>query len=125
MHVIEQQQPQATPIPGVAHTTLAGEAEGLKQLSVWRQVMAPGGATPPHTHDCDEIVLCQAGRGEIHIAGRAYPFGADCTIVLPRGTPHQIFNTGTVPMETLGIFGATPVGTFGPDGDALALPWRT
>jgi hypothetical protein len=27
--------------------------------------------------------------------------------------------------EIIGIFGATPVATYGPDGQALALPWRS
>lgn len=125
MNVIEQHAPEATPIPGVAHATWAGSGDGLSQLSLWRQSIAPGAATPPHSHDCDEVVLCHAGRGEVHIDGQPHRFSTDCTIVLPRGVPHQIFNTGEVPMEILGIFGATPVGTFLPDGSALALPWRT
>jgi hypothetical protein len=38
---------------------------------------------------------------------------------------HQIFNVGAMPMEVVGVFGGTPVGTFLPDGSALELPWRT
>jgi len=45
--------------------------------------------------------------------------------VLPKGRPHQILATGTAPLEILGVFGGSPVGTFLPDGEALALPWRT
>ena len=125
MYVIEQTRPAAAPIPGVAHATWAGRDEGLQQLSVWRQTLAPGAATPPHSHDCDEVVLCQAGRGELHIDGAVHAFGADCTLVLPRGRLHQIFCTGALPLEIVGIFGATPVGTYLPDGAALALPWRS
>jgi quercetin dioxygenase-like cupin family protein len=125
MNVIPQTRPVPSAIPGVAHTTWAGEADGLRQLSVWRQTMAPGAATPPHQHDSDELVLCLAGSGELRLGDQVQPFGADTTLVLPRGLPHQIVNTGTVPMETIGIFGATPVGTFGTDGTPLALPWRS
>lgn len=125
MYVIEQTPPQPAPIPGVAHATWAGHDDGLAQLSVWRQSVAAGGATPPHSHDCDEVVLCQSGQGEVHIDGKAHRFGADCTIVLPKGVQHQIFNTGSLPMEIVGVFGGTPVGTFLPDGSALPLPWRT
>jgi len=103
----------------------AGQAEGLQQLSLWRQTMAPGSATPQHSHDCDEIVLCLAGWGELHIDGQAHRFGANSTLVLPRGVPHQIFASGPMPLETLGVFGATPVATFGPAGETLALPWRS
>ncbi|WP_425259311.1 cupin domain-containing protein [Rubrivivax sp. RP6-9] len=125
MHVIEQQRPQATPIPGVEHATWAGRADGLSQLSLWRQTLAPSAATPPHGHDCDEVVLCIAGEGEVHSEGRVQRFGADTTVVLPRGRLHQIFNVGSVPLEILGIFAATPVATQLPDGQALELPWRS
>ena len=125
MHVIEQTHPAATAIPGIAHVTWAGQADGLTELSVWRQSMAPGAATPPHSHDCDEVVLCLAGWGELHSDGEVRRFGADTTLVLPRGRVHQIFNVGPMPLETLGIFAATPVPTRLPDGEALALPWRT
>lgn len=125
MYVIEQTRPAPAPIPGIAHATWAGEAEGLKQISIWRQTLAPGAATPPHTHDCDEVVLCEAGEGELHVDGQAHAFRAGCTLVLPKGTLHQIFSTGSDPLTVTGVFGATPVGTFLPDGQALALPWRS
>lgn len=125
MTVIAQTLPEPTALPGVAHTTWVGQAEGLTQLSMWRQTMAPGAATPPHDHDCDEVVLCLAGHGEVHIDGVVHRFGPASTIVLPKGRAHQIFNTGSSPLETLGVFGSTPVATRGPDGLALALPWRT
>jgi mannose-6-phosphate isomerase-like protein (cupin superfamily) len=116
MHVIEQPRPSAAPIPGVAHATWAGQDHGLAQLSLWRQTLAPGAATPPHR---------LAGWGELHVDGRVERFGADTTLVLPRGGTHQIFNTGALPLEILGIFGATPVATYLPDGEPLALPWRS
>ncbi len=125
MYVIEQSRPSPAPIPGVAHATWAGQDEGLKQISIWRQTLAPGAATPPHHHDCDEVVLCQSGWGELHVDGQVHKFTADCTLVLPRGSAHQIFSLGPMPLEIIGVFGATPVGTFLPDGEALALPWRS
>ena len=125
MSVIHQTRPQPAAIPGVAHATWAGRDDGLEQLSIWRQTLAPGAATPPHSHDCDEVVLCQAGWGELHVDGEVQRFGPDCTLVLPRGKPHQIFCTGAMPLEIVGIFGATPVRTLGPDGAVMELPWRT
>jgi mannose-6-phosphate isomerase-like protein (cupin superfamily) len=125
MIVIEQTPPQASPLPGIAHATWAGAADGLRALSIWRQSMAPGAATPPHSHDCDEVVLCLSGWGEVHIDGEVQRFGADSTIVLPRGHVHQLFNTGPMALQTIGIFAATPVATHLPDGQAIDLPWRT
>ncbi|WP_119154797.1 cupin domain-containing protein [Caldimonas tepidiphila] len=125
MYVIEQTRPQTTPIPGVAHVTWAGRDDGLQDLSVWRQSLAPGAATPPHRHDCDEVVLCLSGRGEVHIEGEAYRFGADTTVVLPKARVHQIFNVGAQPLEILAVFPSTPVQAVLPDGQAMELPWRS
>lgn len=125
MVVIQQPRPEPSPLPGVAHATWAGQADGLQQLSLWRQTLAPGAATPPHRHACDEVVLCLSGWGEVHIDGQAHRFGADTTIVLPRDRDHQLFNVGTMPLEIVGIFAATPVATHLPDGQPLDLPWRT
>lgn len=125
MYVIEQDRPAPTPIPGIAHSTLAGAANGLRELSVWRQTLAPGAASPPHRHDCDEVVLCHSGWGELHIDGRVERFGADSTVILPGGRVHQLFNVGPEPLEITGVFAATPVATYLPDGAALELPWRS
>ena len=125
MHVFDQARPEPTSIPGVAHATWAGSAEGLRQLSLWRQTLAPGAATPPHSHDCDEVVMCHAGRGEVHVGGKVHAFGRDQTVILPRDQVHQIFNTGASQLEILGVFGATPVKVYLPDATELAVPWRS
>jgi quercetin dioxygenase-like cupin family protein len=125
MYVIDQPSPTPAPIPGLAHATWAGHDDGLQQLSLWRQTLAAGAATPPHRHDCDEVVLCLSGWGELHIDGQAQRFGADSTLVLPAGSEHQIFCVGPMALEIIGIFGATPVSTYTLDGQALDLPWRT
>ena len=125
MNVIEQQRPAATEIPGCAHVTLAGHADGLSELSLWRETLSPGASTPLHRHDCDEVVLCLGGFGEVHSEGRIERFGVDCTVVLPKHREHQIFNVGPGPLDTIGVFAATPVMTREPDGAPMALPWRT
>ena len=125
MYVHPQTRPTASPIPGLDHATWAGSPTGLTQLSLWRQSVAPGAATPPHRHDCDEIVLCSGGWGELHIGGEAHRFGADTTLTIPRNALHQIFNVGPQPLEITGVFAATPVEVFLPDGSKLALPWQS
>lgn len=125
MNVHDQTRPVDSPIPGIAHATWAGQADGLQQISIWRQTLAPGAATPPHHHDCDEVVLCLSGWGEVHTEGSVRRFGADNTVVLPKGRDHQLFNVGPQPLEIVGLFGATPVLTMLPDGNAIDLPWRT
>jgi len=125
MIVIQQHHPEPTPIAGIEHSTWAGAADGLSQLSVWRQTLAPGAASPPHRHDCDEVVMCLAGCGEVHTEGQVHRFGADTTLALPGHKVHQLFNVGPLPLELLAVLAATPVHTEFPDGQTIDLPWRT
>jgi mannose-6-phosphate isomerase-like protein (cupin superfamily) len=125
MNVHHQSRPEPTPIPGVAHITWAGSAEGLSQLSLWRQTLAPGAATPDHHHDCDELLLCLSGWGELHMAGAVQRFSADQTVVLPRGCDHQIINPGPMPLEIVAVLAATPVAVALSSGEPLELPWRS
>jgi mannose-6-phosphate isomerase-like protein (cupin superfamily) len=126
MQVITNAPPAASPIPGIHHTTLAGSDQGLKQLSIWQQIVAPGGATPPHTHDCEEVVMCTAGRGEVLLGdGRRLEFRANQTLVIPAHELHQILNCGDEPLHSFGVFGRSPVNAFLPDGQVLDLPWPT
>jgi mannose-6-phosphate isomerase-like protein (cupin superfamily) len=125
MYVQAPRDLPASPIPGIAHLTLARHGEGLEGLSVWKQSIAPGQGTPPHRHDCEEVVVVLEGHGELRIEGGRLPFGPGATLVLPCAVDHQIVNTGDAPLTMVATFGATPVGTFDPAGEALALPWPT
>jgi mannose-6-phosphate isomerase-like protein (cupin superfamily) len=125
MYVNENRSRPAAGIPGIHHVTLAGSDDGLRSLSVWRQSVDPGGATPPHRHDCEEVVLIESGHGELHIGGAVHRFGPDTTLVIPANADHQIFNTGTTPLRTIGIFASSPVAVALPDGTPLELPWRS
>ena len=125
MHVISNQAPAATGIPGIQHATLAGSDDGLRRISVWQQALAPGAATPPHRHDCEEVVLCTAGEGELHVGGRVERFSADMTVLIPADVDHRIVSVGKEALQVVAVFGATPVATWLPDGEPLALPWRS
>ncbi len=112
-------------LPGLDHQTLANMDSGLQHLSMWRQTVAAGAATPPHRHDCEEIVLIQSGSGELHLDGKVTPFGPDSTLVIPRNADHQIINTGSVEMNVVAAFAGTGFAVQFPDGQPIPLPWRT
>lgn len=116
--------PRAT-LPGIEHTTLAGRHLGASDISMWRQTVAAGAATPPHRHDCEEVVLVESGSGQLLVDGAVVGFAADCTLVLPAGRNHQIVNNGTEPLRLLAVFPGTPVATQRPDGTPIDLPWRS
>ena len=125
MYVHRNAELAAAALPGIQHTTLANADLGARRLSLWRQTIAPGVATPPHRHDCEEVVLVEAGRGELLIDGVAVEFGPDSTLVLPAGRDHQIVNSGDEPLRLLAAFPQTPVRTLLPDGQPIDLPWRS
>jgi mannose-6-phosphate isomerase-like protein (cupin superfamily) len=125
MHVLENASLPQSALPGIRHTTLAGADNGLARLSVWRQTIAAGEATPPHRHDCEEVVVILSGHGELHVAGSVHRFGPDTTLVLQPDVDHQIVNTGTEPLTSIAVFSATPVRVVFPDGQPIELPWRS
>lgn len=125
MCVISNEAPGPTVFPGIEHVTLAGSANGLRGLSVWQQSVAPGAATPPHRHDCEEVVLCTAGEGELHVAGRIERFGANTTVVIPANVDHQILSVGVEPLQFVAVLGMTPVDVQFSDGTPIELPWTT
>ena len=125
MYVIAHALLDSGSIPGIEHRTLAGRAQGLQHLSLWRQSIAAGGATPPHRHDCEEVVVVLAGRGRLEIGGVAHRFGPDTTLIIPAGVNHQIFSDGPEPLECIAAFAATPVGVVLPDGTPIDLPWAS
>lgn len=125
MYIHRHAELAAAALPGIEHVTLANTDLGAARISLWRQTLAPGAATPPHHHDCDEVVLVEAGRGRLLIDGAVVEFEADSTLVLPAGRDHQILNSGPAPLRLLAAFPQSPVGTLLPDGTPVELPWRS
>jgi mannose-6-phosphate isomerase-like protein (cupin superfamily) len=123
MFILQNGQQPAAQLPGIHHKTLAGSAQGLRHLSIWRQEIAGGQATPPHHHDCEEVVLVASGQGELHIAGQMVPFGPEATLLIPPNVDHQILNTGKETLCITAAFSTSPVQVFLPDGQPLPLPW--
>jgi len=125
MKVIDNTTLPHSQLPGIDHVTLAGTDVGARRLSVWQQTIAPGGATPAHSHDCEEVVLVTAGTGAVHGPSGSHTIGPGMTLLIPPNEDHQIVNSGSTPMQLVGIFSTTPVGVFAPGGEALDLPWRS
>lgn len=125
MYVLDNAKLPKAVLPGIEHTTLACARDGLAKLSVWRQTVVPGGATPPHRHDCEEVVVIVSGRGELRVNDEVFAFGPDTTLVVPQNVDHQILNTGDAPLEMLAAFAMTPVEVVLPDGSPLPLPWAS
>ncbi len=123
MPILDHAHTDRLALPGLVHQTLAGPREGLRNLEVWMQTIAPGAGTPVHRHDCEEVVVVLSGSGECEIDGAIEAFGPGSTLVVPRGAIHRITNTGDVDMLAIAALGAAPVTVTTAAGERMHLPW--
>lgn len=119
----ENAEVQAVALPGIVHRTLAGSQDGMKQMEVWMQTIAPGAETPMHRHDCEEVIVVLAGSGTCEINGETRTFGAGSTIMVPPNAVHRIANTGREDLQLVAGLSVTPVQVCAPDGTRIPLPW--
>lgn len=119
----ESTEVETVTLPGIVHQTLAGPRDGMKNMEVWMQTVAPGAETPMHRHDCEEVIVVLAGSGICEIEGEVRSFGAGATIVVPRNAVHRIANSGSEPMQLVAGLSAAPVLVHAPDGTRIPLPW--
>lgn len=111
-------------LPGIAHQTLAGPQHGMQSLEVWSQSIDPGSATPPHRHDCEEVVVVLEGEGTLVMRGSESRFRMGDTVLLPRNEVHQLINSGSGPLRLIAAFAMAPVQVELPDGTPIELPWH-
>lgn len=87
--------------PGYRRFTLAGAEHGVS-CSASLSVIEPGAGAPMHMHDSvDEVIVVLAGQLEVHIAGERRVVGADHTIVIPAGVPHDFAAIGPAPARII------------------------
>ena len=70
--------------------------------------LIPPGRAPEHQHTYDEVVHVLAGQGVVHLGGGQREIqtqiGPGTSIYLPPHTPHCLENTGSEPLQVLGVF---------------------
>ena len=103
-------------IAGVALPT-----NGAREVEVWRGRMDANSATPPHSHDTEEVVLFLTGSGRATVADREVCYQPGDTLILPPAQVHQIFaETASEFVSAMPIGGTVKL----PDGMVIDLPWR-
>lgn len=102
---------------------LATPSLGAQQYEVWHSTLAPGGCTPIHTHETEEIFIYLAGKGKVVMGEDETYFEAPCTVICPANVEHQFFNVGDEPSDHIVILGidSTIVNV---DKEVMHLPWR-
>jgi len=122
MAIFRKHQNKSFELHGNHMVGVATPGSGAEQVEVWRFTMDPGAATPPHSHDAEEIVVVLKGEGVATLGDRQEPFAEGDTLILPKRVVHQITCTKG-PLEGVA---AMAVGSSirSPGGDLMDLPWR-
>lgn len=102
---------------------IATRSQGANSFEVWRSSVAPGGSTPLHKHETEEVFIVLRGQGEVQVGDQVIQFKAPATVIAPAGVPHQLRNTGDEPTDQIVIVGVGSA-IYGADGNVLNLPWR-
>lgn len=75
---------------------------GNARQSLAEAVVPPGGATLRHRHhESEELYFILAGTGRMTLGGDEFAIAPGDTVLIPPGTPHGLFNTGTEPLHLL------------------------
>lgn len=57
-------------------------------------MLKPGEEIGAETHDLDQFIRVEAGRGTAQLNGKDYPIQDGSALVIPAGTRHNVINTG-------------------------------
>lgn len=55
--------------------------------------LKPGEEIGEETHDLDQFIRIEAGKGDVILSGKKHKVGDDFAIVIPAGTKHNVINT--------------------------------
>ena len=123
MQVVKIEDLPLLQLPGATHRTVAGGMNGMRQGEVWLQSLDPGGATPMHQHDCEEVVILLKGRCACICGNERVEFGPGSVLTLEPNVPHQLMSIGDEPLLGYGFFTMGPVIVEAPGGGHIPMPW--
>ncbi|MBV6657513.1 MAG: cupin domain-containing protein [Devosiaceae bacterium] len=90
---------------GNATTPLVTRASGTRQMLSGTTTIAPGGAIPLHTHNCEECIVVLDGWGYFDIDGEATRIERHDAGWVPEEVPHRVRNgSDTEPMTILWVY---------------------
>jgi quercetin dioxygenase-like cupin family protein len=121
MSIFRQDQNQIHSMNGNHIAGVATPASGAKEVEMWHGRMDANSATPPHSHNTEEVILFLTGSGRATVADGEIRYQAGDTLILPPEEVHQIFaETDSEFVSAVTIGGTVKL----PDGEVIDLPWR-
>lgn len=121
MSVFRKEQNQVHSMQGNHIAGVATPTSGARQVEMWHGRMDANSATPPHSHDTEEVVLFLKGSGRATVGNREVRYQPGDTLILPPAQVHQIFaDTESEFVAAMPIGGTVKL----PDSTVIDLPWR-
>lgn len=121
MAVFRNDQKQFHSMQGNSIAGVATPASGARQVEMWHGFMDADSATPPHSHDTEEVVLFLKGSGRATVGEHEIRYQSGDTLILPPALVHQIFaETDSEFVSAITIGSTVKL----PDGEVMDLPWR-
>jgi mannose-6-phosphate isomerase-like protein (cupin superfamily) len=95
--------PAFTTLDGSTIREIAGPAwTPVRNQSLAEATVPPGAATIAHLHrEAEELYFFTAGRGRLRVGGEERDVSAGDCAVIPPGTVHKLWNTGSDPLVLL------------------------
>lgn len=115
--VTRTQQEAGTATAAREFRLVSGPATGCHSATQFVGIIPPGRA-PDHYHHYEEVLYVLDGTGVLHLEAGATPVTAGSCIHLPARLQHSLENTGSTPMEVVGVFrpAGSPSEAYYPDG---------
>ncbi len=98
---IPSEQVGITGAKGLSLRPLVTPADGASIFSMSLLELAPGGATPKHSHQRDEAIFVKAGSGTIEYSGDQKPVSPGDVLYIGSNEDHQFVNTADDILELL------------------------
>lgn len=132
---LAEMETPAEPSLGARYAFPIYAATGAAATAVVYFEVAPGKRLGRHQDSSEEVLYIVEGEGEATVGEERIPISAGSLAVIPALVPHDIRNTGSVPIKLIGFFaGSAIVHTFlepllpgaevtiishGPEGESL------
>ena len=75
-----------------------------KQSQLVVMSIAPGEEIGEETHDLDQFIRFEDGKGEVVIDGVAHAVEDDWAVVIPAGACHNVINTGSEHLKLYSVY---------------------
>jgi mannose-6-phosphate isomerase-like protein (cupin superfamily) len=66
--------------------------------------LQPGEDIGEETHDGDQFIRVESGKGEVLLGEEKKSFGEDDAVLIPAGMKHNVMNTGNKPLKIYAIY---------------------